>query len=335
VGLRERVYRSPRAEIVKKFTTTEIFSAGFARRCGDSHYVQDQYDPHSEISKRSNMYVCLNRATAGAQLPYPEFVKLSADAGFPGCDVDMGWGVQQGAGALRDLLAQHHQKFGGWGPSVNWREDESKLKETLGEFEKQAKVGGELKYDSCATWIMPSSQRTFSENWKFHVERLRIVAKVLKDNGLRFGLEFVAPYHLRNHFPHEFIFTPGQMLELGAEVGDNVGLLIDAFHVHAAGLSQDAIAEIPKEKIVLGHVNDCPKVPTHAIVDSERLIPGEGCIDLPGFFSALGKTGYPGPVSMEIFNAGLRALPPLEAAKKSRAGIMRVLGSAGPWEIGA
>lgn len=274
------------------------------------------------------MYVCLNRATAGGQLPYPEFVKLSADAGFPGCDVDMGWGSMNGADALRDLLSRHNQKPGGWGPSVNWREDQSKMTETLGEFEKQAKVAGELNYDSCATWIMPSSQRTFSENWKFHVERLRVVAKVLKDNGLRFGLEFVAPYHLRKHFPHEFIFTPGQMLEMGAEIGDNVGLLIDAFHVHAAGLSQDAIAEIPKEKIVLCHVNDCPRLPTHAIQDSQRLIPGEGCIDLPAFFRALKKTGYSGPVSLEIFNADLKAMPPLDAAKKAWTGTKRALDAA-------
>src|SRR3954453_19990969 len=195
---------------------------------------------------RSDMYVCLNRAAAGGQLPYEEFVKLSADAGFPGCDVDMGYGQANGANALRDLLNRHNQKPGGWGPSVNWREDESKMAEGMGSFEKQAKVAGELKYDSCATWIMPSSPRTLAENWKFHVERLRPVAKVLKDNGLRFGLEFVAPYPLRKNFPHEFIFTPGQMLELAAEVGDNVGLLVDAFHVHAAGLSQESVAEIPK-----------------------------------------------------------------------------------------
>ncbi|HTL30903.1 MAG TPA: sugar phosphate isomerase/epimerase [Tepidisphaeraceae bacterium] len=275
------------------------------------------------------MYVCLNRGTAGAQLPFEEFVKLSADAGFHGCDVDMVWGVKQGASALRDLLNTHHQKPGGWGPGVNWREDLAKMNEGLGDFEKQAKVAGELKYDSCATWIMPSSQRSFSENWKFHVERLRVVAKVLADHGLRFGMEFVAPYHLRKHFPHEFIFTPGQMLELAAEVGPNVGLLVDAFHVHASGLSQEAVAEIPKDKIVLCHVNDCPKVPIYAIQDSQRLIPGDGVIDLATFFRSIRKTGYTGPVSLEIFNADLKAMAPRDAATEAWQGTKRILDAAG------
>ena len=65
------------------------------------------------------MHICLNRGTAGRDLPYDEFVKLSSQAGFPGVDVDMGWGQMQGAKALRDLLATHDQKPGGWGPAID------------------------------------------------------------------------------------------------------------------------------------------------------------------------------------------------------------------------
>src|SRR5688500_9267250 len=195
------------------------------------------------------MHVCLNRGTAGRDLPYDEFVKLSADAGFPGVDVDMGWGqMHGGASGLGDLLASHNQKPGGWGPSFDWRGDITKLTDGLPIFEKQAQVAQDLGIDSCATYILPSSDLPLLENWNLHVQRLKRLAEVLAGHGLRFGLEFVAPYHLRRKWKHEFIFTAGQMLELAAEVGENVGLLVDCFHVYTAGDTWQRVAEIDADK---------------------------------------------------------------------------------------
>jgi sugar phosphate isomerase/epimerase len=276
------------------------------------------------------MYVCLNRGTAGGSLPFEEFVKLARDAGFPGCDVDMGYANLKGAAALRDLFEGGGRtlKFGGWGVP-DWRAEEAKARESLQQLPGMAKAAAGLHIDSAATWIMPSSDRPLMENFRFHVDRLRPVAKILADHGLRFGLEFVAPYHLRRHHKHEFIFTPGAMLELADAVGPNVGLLVDAFHIHASGTSYDHLAQIPKERIVLCHVNDCPKVTIDQIKDGERLLPGDGAIDLKAFFAALRKTGYEGAMSLEVFNAELKAMDPLEAAKKAWGATQRVLASAG------
>jgi sugar phosphate isomerase/epimerase len=262
------------------------------------------------------MYICLNRGTAGAGLDLPEFVKLSATAGFHGADVDVAYGVKHGTGSLRDLYATHGQKFGGWGPG-DWRSDEHAWKDSLKELERQAKVAGELKIDSCATWIMPSSDRPFTANWRFHVERLKGVADILHSHGLRLGLEFVAPYHLRRKFPHEFVFTPGLMLELASDIGPDVGLLVDCFHCHTAGETWAHLGQIPKEKIVLAHLNDAPRVRVAEVQDCERVLPGEGAIDTKAYLAALKRTGYAGPVSLEVFNASLRAMPPAEAAKRA------------------
>ena len=176
---------------------------------------------------------------------------------------------------------------------------------------------------------MPSSDRPFIENFEFHAARLKIVAGVLAEHGLRIGLEFVAPYHLRRKFKHEFIFTPGLMLELADAVGPNVGLLVDAFHCQASGTPFSEIAALPKERIVLCHFNDAPKVAQHQIEDGHRLLPGEGVIDLAGFFEALKSTGYAGPVSLEIFNADLRAMLPEQAAAKAFAATKKVLAPLG------
>jgi sugar phosphate isomerase/epimerase len=274
------------------------------------------------------MYACLNRVTSGGALPLEEFVKLSADAGFAGADVDLSYGVQHGTAALGELYARHKQRFGGWGPP-DWRGEPHKAKEILEQLKKLAPVAAELKIDSSATWLLPSSDLPMLENWRFHVERLRPVAQVLADSGLRLGIEHVAPNHLRRLKKHEFLFTAGQMLELAHDIGPSVGLLVDSFHVHAAGDAMDCIKTIPKERIVLVHINDAPKVPIHQLQDGQRLLPSEGAIDLKLFLTTLRATGYAGPVSVEVFSDDLKRMPPRESARRAGDAVNKVFKSSG------
>src|SRR5688572_8677256 len=274
------------------------------------------------------MYACLNRVTSGGGLALEDFVKLSADAGFAGADVDLNHGAQHGTAALRELFAKHTQRFGAWGPP-DWRGEPNKAKDSLEQLRKLAPIAAELKIDSCATWLLPSSDLPLLENWRFHVERLRPFARVLADAGLRLGLEHVAPYHLRRLKKHEFLFTAGQMLELAQDIGPNDGLLIDSFHVHASGDAMDCIKAIPNERIVLVHINDAPSVPIHQLQDGERLLPGEGAIDLNLFLTTLRAIGYAGPVSVEVFSEDLKNLPPRESARRAGDAVNKVFKSSG------
>ncbi len=273
-------------------------------------------------------YVCLNRGTTGGNLSQEDFVKVAAETGFAGADVDINYGVQHGTAKLADLYATHHLRFGGWG-APDFRAESAKLPEGLAQLKKMAPVAAQLKADSCATWIMPSSEMPFLENWNFHVSRIKPIADILRDHGLRFGLEFVAPYHLRRKFKHEFIFTPGLMLELADAIGSNVGLLVDSFHCHTAGTTWQHLAEIPAEKIVLTHLNDAPRVPVGEVQDGQRVLPGNGGIDLVGFLHALRSTGYNGPMSLEVFNQQLREMPAPQAAALAWQATKRVLQAAG------
>ena len=47
----------------------------------------------------------------------------------------------------------------------------------------------------------------------------------------------------------------------------------------------------------------------------QRLLPGEGVIDLTGFIKALDKIGYDDSLSVEVFGRGLKEMPPAESAK--------------------
>ena len=273
-------------------------------------------------------YICLNRGTTGGNLSQEDFVRLAAEAGFAGADVDINYGVQHGAAKLADLYAKHHLGFGGWG-APDFRAEPAKLSQGLTQLKKMAPVAAQLKADSCATWLMPSSEMPFLENWNFNVSRIKPIAEVLRDHGLRFGLEFVAPYHLRRKFKHEFIYSPGLMLELADAIGPNVGLLVDSFHCHTAGTTWRHLAEIPAEKIVLAHLNDAPPRPVADVMDGERLLPGDGAIDLKGFLQALRSTGYKGPISLEVFNKELSAMPAAQAAALAWKATARVVKAAG------
>jgi sugar phosphate isomerase/epimerase len=262
------------------------------------------------------MYICLNRGTSGGGLNQVEFAQLAARAGFQGCDVDLSYAQQHGAAALADLFVSLNLRFGGWGPPQDHRTDPCRRREAAAILQGHAAVAKQLNIDACATWIMPSSDLLFIENWKRHVDGLRPVAQILADHGLRFGLEFVSPYHLRRQYPHEFIFTPGLMLELAAEIGPNVGLLVDSFHCHCSQTPWRQVAQFPAEKIVLSHINDAPRLPAEDLQDGQRLLPGEGAIDLPAYLKALKAAGYTGPVSLEAFGC-VKELPAQQAARKA------------------
>jgi sugar phosphate isomerase/epimerase len=49
--------------------------------------------------------------------------------------------------------------------------------------------------------------------------------------------------------------------------------------------------------------------------DNQRVMPGEGVIDLVGFFKALKKTGYQDGVSPEVLGRIPKDMPPEDGAK--------------------
>ena len=168
------------------------------------------------------------------------------------------------------------------------------------------------------------------ENWKFHIERLRPVAQVLADSGLRFGLEFVAPYHIRRLKKHEFIFTAGQMLELANDVGPNVGLLVGQFPPLFLRRRDGQHPPDSQRENRAGPSERCPKCATSAVAGRRRLLPGEGVIDSKTFLTTLRAIGYDGPVSVEVFSDELKKMPPAESAQgghrhQQRVQIRRVL----------
>ena len=204
----------------------------------------------------------------------------------------------------------------GWGLPTAWRGSEQEFASSLRELPRLARACAAMGATRTFTWIMPmSDELDLARNTLFHVSRLKPVADVLAEAGCRFGLEFIGPKTLRDKGRHPFVYTSSGMLELAAQIGSNVGLLLDCWHWYTSGGTLADLAEMSNQQIVYVHVNDAPAgIARDAQLDNVRALPGEtGVIDIGGFMAALRRIGYDGPVVPEPFKNELAALPTDEA----------------------
>lgn len=99
-----------------------------------------------------------------------------------------------------------------------------------------------------------------------------------------------------------------------------VGVCLDSFHILSKGHNPEAIETIPAEKIFFVQLADAPILSMDVLSWSRhhRLFPGEGGFDLPAFMGHLMRTGYDGPISLEIFNDTFRQSEPRATAIDAR-----------------
>lgn len=137
------------------------------------------------------------------------------------------------------------------------------------------------------------------------VDDLRLLGEHAGARGLRIGYEALAWGRHVN--------TWQQVWNLVRQADHPaVGVILDSFHTLSLKGDPRAIAEIPGEKIFFVQMADAPILAMDVLEWSRhfRCFPGQGEFDLPGFLAPILRSGYRGPLSLEIFNDGFRAAPP-------------------------
>lgn len=91
----------------------------------------------------------------------------------------------------------------------------------------------------------------------------------------------------------------------------NLGVVLDSFHILSRGHDLSTIGEIPREKIFFVQVADAPLLDMDILQWSRhfRCFPGQGRLPLGAFMDELARSGYDGPLSLEIFSDAFRAAP--------------------------
>lgn len=271
------------------------------------------------------MFKNLSPGAIGIQdITLPQAIELAQKTGFGGIDFNIREAAdlaeEQGVDKVRSLFEQAGVRPGLWGLPVAWNKGEGQWQQDLAELPRLAALGRALGCLRTATWVPPNSvERSYAENFQWHIARLRPIAEILKAEGVRLGLEFIGPRTLRPPDKHAFVYSLEGMMELNEAIGTgNVGLLLDAWHLYTSGGSLADLDKITADDIVTVHVNDAPAGLTlDTYIDHDRRLPMEtGVIDLPGFMQKLQGLGYAGPVTPEPFSQRVNAIKdPLEAAR--------------------
>ncbi|MDX1563956.1 MAG: sugar phosphate isomerase/epimerase [Phycisphaeraceae bacterium] len=249
---------------------------------------------------------CLNVATIKPQ-PLMDKIRLCAEAGFDGIELwindiyeylGFGGDVCDVEKALSDygLIVPSVIAIRQWGDFSGW-EHQLVLDEAKRRFALGARLG--------APYIVatPPLERADTDHLP---ERYRQLLQIGRETGIKPTFEYISFF--------KSIWSLSQAWQMVQAADDpDATLIVDAFHNWNSESTLEDLAQIPAEKISHYHFDDAhPDKPPRTQTDPDRVMPGDGQIDLATEIRLLGEIGYSGTVSLELFNAELWARDPKE-----------------------
>jgi len=264
---------------------------------------------------RRRMKIALTPGSIGVRADQRETLALAQRYGFEAIEPNAGFLAGLSDGQLSDLLGEMQANkivFAAAGLSVDFRGDESRFRAGLEELPRLAAGLRRAGVDRVGTWLSPAhNELSYQDNMRQHAQRLREVARVLKDHGQRLGLEYVGTPTLRQNRPHAFVHSLAGLQELRTAIGaDNVGCVLDSWHWWTAGETDRDLLTLQAVEVVSVDLNDAPSgIPLDQQQDGKRELPcATGVIPVGAFLNALNRLGYDGPVRAEPFNKPLNDL---------------------------
>jgi len=275
------------------------------------------------------MYLSLNAVPIGGKLNWRQFAQLASSTGFKGVDVMLESAVSDGVMRTQRMLEGLHLRPAFVSLPVEFRKDDATFRSTMPKLEEAAPFSAAIGCPRMMTYIASSTDTPKDELRRIYKSRFTQMADILARSHCRLGLEFLGPLQFRQRGRYEFIWRMPEMHEFAKECGSNVGLTLDAWHWYHAGATPEDIIAAGKDRIVVVHFDDSARLPPEQVRDNERLLPGEGVIDLLSFLRALRQINYEDGLSIEVFGRGLKQLPPEQSARMCLEAGRKVLQSAG------
>ena len=233
---------------------------------------------------------------------------------------------------LADLKAKN-LVWAAAGLPVDFRADEALFRKGMTELPRIAAGLQRAGVTRMGTWLTPNSDTlTYRPHFAQTAARLREMGTVLKDHGLRLGLEYVGTQRSLVGRRYPFVHTLAETRELIAEAGTgNLGLVLDTWHWWTAGDTVDDIRTLTNDDVVSVDLNDAPAgIEKRDQRDGQRELPlATGVIDTAGFLNALQAIGYDGPVRPEPFSQAVNAMDNDEACAVASAALHKAVGMIG------
>src|SRR5262245_26477954 len=283
------------------------------------------------------MFISLNgavtRGVSGA-----DKIRLAAKVGFGGVDWDLGPAKTAGLELTQALFASvkihptivnlpmaRPFPFGG---------EDAALTEALKPLAEDAAFTAAVGCRKMMLVLPASTTTPKAEMRKLAVDRLSAISEVLKKSNLRLGIEFLGPLYFRTGRaggpPSEpFIWNMPEAVALAKDTGSNMGVVLDVWHWHHSNSTITDITDAGERRIVHVHVSDAKASAPEDVRDNQRVMPGEGIIDLVAFFQALQKAGYADGVSPEPLGRVPQEMSAEEGAKLALDTTLAVMKKAG------
>ena len=287
-------------------------------------------------ARTHGMLIHLSCGAIGVKADQKQAIDYASRFGFDAVDVDARYLGTLSDADLKALLDDMKSRNIAWaiaGVPVDFRKDDAAFNDSMKSFPATAAVLKRAGVTRMTTWISPGdAERTFIQNQRVHAQRLREVAKILGDNGVRLGLEYVGPKTAWTRSRYPFIHSMAEMKDLIADIGQrNVGFVLDSWHWYTAGESKKDLMTLRASDVVSVDLNDAPSgIPVDQQIDSKRELPAAtGVIDVKSFLGALKEIGYDGPVRAEPFNEAVRKMAPEQAIQATKAAIDKAFAQIG------
>ena len=261
------------------------------------------------------MFTSLNARALGLSLDAGETITLAAREGFGGVDLLVRDVVERGddPALLRRKMDDLGLVGGAWPLPVSWRDGRETFERDLANLPRLAGVAATLGLSRTGTWVLPalpvygsSVEDQYAAAVRLHVERLTAIANVLAVEGIRLGLEVIGVESSRQGLGEPFVHRLADLDRVLDGLWDlvpNLGILLDGFHLYAAGETLEQGLAWGVGRIVWVHVADLPATSSparSAILDHERGLPGEHpAVGTAALLAGLHANGYEGPVTAE------------------------------------
>lgn len=277
----------------------------------------------SQAARTGGMYVSLNGSVARG-VGWPDLARLAARTGFGGVDWSLGGAKTAGVEATKALFAELKIR-----PSITglpmarplpFGGDQAAFDAALAALAGDAAFCAAIGCDRMMLVLSPTGPLPKAEHRTVVRDRLAAISKVLERSNVRLGLEFLGVKQFRagregEPPPNPFIWTLPETIQLAKDCGPNIGVILDVWHWHHSGGTVADILAAPAERILHIHLSDAKAQPPDDVRDNQRLMPGEGVIDVTGFLQALKEIGYTGGISPEPLGRVPEGMTPEEGAR--------------------
>ncbi|WP_086731192.1 bifunctional sugar phosphate isomerase/epimerase/4-hydroxyphenylpyruvate dioxygenase family protein [Streptomyces carpinensis] len=161
-------------------------------------------------------------------------------------------------------------------------------------------------------------------------EQLSELADLAQDFGIRVAYEALAWGRHVSTYDHAW-----HIVETAGHPA--LGTCLDSFHILSRGSDPKGIEDIPGEKIFFLQLADAPQLAMDVLQWSRhhRCFPGQGGFDIAGLLRHVLRTGYDGPLSLEVFNDVFRQAEAGPTAVDARRSLLVLQEAVGTVELPA